>query len=131
MSSVDRLRDVLTAVSLLFRGRNDLILEHAYAGVELQAASAIARRVVSIDGLQRLDAVDQGSDVADQLGDKASRVVFELPMVRAALPVYWSSSAAKHSSSSGTTPQARRRVASFCARASLSAVLLALAISAL
>ena len=105
-----------------------------------QLRTRIGRRLArSVEGrYQCFDPIEQPGDIADHLDDQrlarsarrlhtvargADRAVASADAVRP--------KAAKHASSSGSTPLARRLVASFCANTSLSSVLRALPMSAL
>lgn len=93
----------------------------------------------SVEGRhQRFDPIEQPGDIADRLGNqRLARGAWRLHAFAldadfafaSADPV--SPKAVKHASSSGSTPLAKRLVASFCASASLSSVLRAFAMSAL
>ena len=93
----------------------------------------------SVDGRhQRVDPIEQSGDLADRLGNqRLARGAWRLHAVVLGADFAFASvdavspKAVKHASSSGSTPLARRLVASFCANASLSSVLRALAMSAL
>lgn len=113
-----------------------------FQGLEFgsQLHTCIGRRLArSVKGRhQRFDPIKQPGDIADHLDDQrltrsarrlhavalgADRAIASADAVRL--------KAAKQASSSGSTPLARRLVASFCANASLSSVLRAFAMSAL
>ena len=93
----------------------------------------------SVEGRQqRFDPIKQTDDLADRLGNqRLARSARKPHAVALGADCATASAdavrpkAAKHASSSGSTPRARRLVASLCANASLSSVLRAFAMSAL
>ena len=105
-----------------------------------QLRTRFSRRLArSVEGrYQRFDSIEQPGDVADRLGNqRLARGARKLHAVALGADFAFASAdpvrpkAVKHASSSGSTPLARRLVASFCANASLSSVLRAFAMSAL
>ena len=105
-----------------------------------QQRTRIGRRLArSVEGrYQSFDPIEQPGDIADHLGNqRLARSARRLHAVALGADRAVASAdavkpkAAKHASSSGSTPLARRLVASFCANTSLSSVLRAFAMSAL
>ena len=105
-----------------------------------QLRTRFSRRLArSVEGRhQRFDSIKQRGDLADRLSNqRLARGAWRLHAVVLGADFAFASAdavrpkAAKHASSSGSTPRARRLVASLCANASLSSVLRAFAMSAL
>jgi hypothetical protein len=146
---LDDLRPFRTLLRLQQDVANHLFLDRAaYGGhAPLECLELDSQLRARLDGrLARLvdrrpqgfDPVEQRGDLADRLDDQclacgARRLHAALPSAAdgAVSAARAKPRASKQASSSGSTPLARRRVASFCARSNLSSKLAALAISAL
>jgi len=122
------LQDVLDRARLnMLRQGRDATLECLQSVVELDTCTRQGQAAGLHRSRQRLDSVEKRSDIAECLDDEC----FSCRARSIHAGCRSSASASKQASSSGTTPDANRRVARRCARASFSATPSALTIKAL